>query len=128
MEINSSKDHPFRILAGAFAAVAFGAVLALAGMEHRSCSLDAAADCFSVAIIPLTLFCYCIWPDRITQSLLWIPWVCLFLISLLTFGAGIVCVVAHFGTCIAIISVSVSVFMGAAACIASAGRPKKPKP
>jgi len=127
MDINASKNHPFRILTGAFAAVAFGAVISLAGVEHRSCWLDAAAYCFAVVIIPLTLFCGCVWPDRTTQSLLWMPWVCLFLVSLLTFGAGVVCVVAHFGVGAACISGLISVCMGVVVCVAALARPKIPR-
>ena len=94
--INVSEKHPFRILTGGFAAAAFAALLAFSSIEKRSPPLSASAFCFSVCVIPLTIFCGCRWPVQ-KPEWSWYAWVLVYLLSLLFFAAGIVCLIGHFG-------------------------------
>lgn len=127
MDVNASQGHRCRELSGGFGAASFAALVQFATRETLPPALEASALCFSFCIIPLTLFCGCIWPDDATQQRLWIGWVSIFWLSLLMFAAGAVSLVWHFGQGTAIASLTVSIFLGVAALLAQRKRSKNTK-
>ena len=131
MEINASKDHPFRVITGALSASAFAATLALASIEHRSCLLNASAYCFSVVIVPLALICSLDWPkqraERLSHKLCSIVWGTAFFSSVLVFAAGVFLVAAFLSWIAAALSGFASGFLLLASFGSMLGHTKTPK-